>query len=214
MSLHVLLVDSHTVFCEAVRSLLEKQSDLVIVGEAADGQSALAMARELKPDVIISEIALPRLNGVDLIVRLREIESRARVIVLTAREGRSDVEQALRAGAAAYVCKTDTAKELEHALDAIRERRSYVSPSIAQHVVDAMGGRAGAGSARTTELTSREREVLQLVAEGLTSKEVASTLGLSTRTIESHRARVMNKLGVHKVSGLVRIAMREGLLCH
>jgi len=212
MPLHVLLVDPHTVFCEAIRSLLEKQDDLIVVGEAGDGHRALEMARDLKPDVVISEITLPRLNGIDLIVRLREAELRTRTIVLTAREGRCDVEKALRAGASAFVCKTDSAKELEQALDAVRDGRSYVSPSIAQHVVDAMGGRPGQGSAAPAELTTREREVLQLVAEGLTSKEVASTLGVSARTVESHRARLMQKLGVHKVSGLVRVALREGLL--
>lgn len=212
MALHVLLADPHVVFSEAVRNLLEKQEDLVVVGEAPDGHSALAMARELKPDVIITEIALPRLNGIDLIVRLRESDSRARVVVLSARQGRSDVEEALRSGASAYVCKTDTSKELTQALEAIREGRSYVSPSIAQHVVDAMGGRPGARASGMADLTSREREVLQLVSEGLSSKEVASALGLSTRTVESHRARLMQKLDVHKVSELVRIAVREGLL--
>ena len=125
---------------------------------------------------------------------------------------RSEVEMALRAGASAYVCKTDSAKELLQAIDAIGAGRSYVSPSIARHVVDAMGGRLGERHHGRAELTTREREVLQLVAEGLSSKEVASELGVSVRTVESHRARLMQKLKVRKVSGLVRIALREGLL--
>lgn len=212
MSASVLLVDPHTVFCEAVRSLIEKRANLAVMGEASDGQRALDMAKELRPDLIVTELLLPKLNGIDLIARLREAGSEARVIVLSGRDGRGVVEQALCAGAAAFVCKTDTAKELEQAIDATLEGRSYLSPAIARHVVDAMGGRPNEHNTSLGDLTAREREILQRLAEGLSSKEIASELGVSTRTVDSHRARIMQKLDIHKVSGLVRYAIREGLV--
>lgn len=212
MSASVMIVDPHTVFCEAVRSLIEKREDLTVMGEASDGHRALDMAKELRPDVILTELLLPKLNGVDLISRLREAGNRARIVVLSSRDGRGAVEQALRAGAAAFVCKTDTAKELDQAIDATLEGRSYLSPSVASHIVDAMGGRPNERSTSLSDLTVREREILQLLAEGLSSKEIATAVGIATRTVDSHRARIMQKLDIHKVSGLVRYAIREGLV--
>ena len=212
MSASLMIVDPHIVFAEAVRSLMEKRGDLTVMGEAADGQRAFDMARDLRPDVIVTEILLPELNGIDLIARLRQAGNRARIVVLSSRGGRSSVEQALGAGASAYVCKTDSAKELDQAIDATLDGRSYLSPAIAQHVVDAMGGRPSESGARLGDLTTREREILQLLAEGLASKEIASDLNVSTRTVDSHRARIMQKLDIHKVSGLVRFAIREGLV--
>lgn len=212
MNTSIVLVDGHAIFRDAVRALIDTCDDMSVVGEAGDGQQALEMANELKPDVLVTEIALPRLSGIEVARRLSRSGCRSRVVILSSHEGRSQVQQAMRSGAAGYVTKSGSAPELIQAIEAVREGRGYLSPLIAQHVVDAVAQRGPTHADRSNELTSREREVLQLVAEGLSSKEIASCLGVSTRTVESHRAKVMDKLGIHKVSGLVRFAIREGLL--
>lgn len=212
MSATVMIVDPHTVFSEAVRTLIEKRQDVTVMGEAPDGHQALQMAKELRPDLIVTELLLPKLNGIDLISRLRESGSRSRIVVLSSRDGRSAVQRALGAGAAAFVCKTDTAKELGQAIDATLEGRNYLSPAVASQVIDAIGGRRSERSSSIEDLTLREREILQLLAEGLSSKEIATEIGVATRTVDSHRARIMQKLDIHKVSGLVRYAIREGVV--
>ncbi len=207
----ILLSDNHVVCREAIRTLIDDEQDFAVVGEASDGREALALALRLKPDILVTEITTPKLSGIDVIRRLAQEDPRVKVVVLSSHEGRSKVEQSLRAGAVAYVSKSATAEELMQALNAVREGRSFVSPSVAQHLIYAISGNSE-GEATPEELTGREREVLQLIAEGLSSKEIATELGVSTRTVESHRANVMEKLGIHKVSGLVRFAIREGLL--
>ena len=212
MNTSIVLADGHAIFRDAVRALIETCDGMTVVGEAGDGQQALEMAGELKPDVVVTEIALPRLSGIEVARRLSRSGSRSRVVILSSHEGRSQVQQAMRSGAVGYVTKSGSAPDLIQAIEAVRDGRGYLSPLVAQHVVDAVAQRGPGNADRSNELTSREREVLQLVAEGLSSKEIASCLGVSTRTIESHRAKVMDKLGIHKVSGLVRFAIREGLL--
>lgn len=212
MSTRIILVDHHVVFREAVRGLIDAQSQLSVVGEASDGREAYALCRELQPDLVVTEISIPRLSGVELAVRLARELPRTRVLILSGHESRSQVTQALRSGAAGYVCKSGPAQELIQAIDAVRSGRSFVSPVVAEHLVGALTGPRETDSHANHDLTSREREVLQMVAEGLSSKEIATELGVSTRTVESHRTNVMEKLGIHKVSGLVRFAIREGLL--
>lgn len=211
MTTEILLSDHHVVCREAIRSLIDDEDDFAVVAEASDGREALALALRLKPDIVVTEISTPRLSGIEVIRRLNQENPPVRVLVLSSHEGRSAVEQSLRAGAVGYVPKSATAGELMQALHVLREGRSFVSPSVAQHLIYAISGRQGC-EATPEELTGREREVLQLIAEGLSSKEVATELGVATRTVESHRASVMDKLGIHKVSGLVRFAIREGLL--
>lgn len=211
MSARILLVDQHVVFREAIRSLVDREEELSVVAEASDGRQALEIALRLQPDIVITELSTPRLSGIEVIRRLRQELPQVRLIVLSGHEGRNQVEQALRAGAVGYVCKSGSAKELMLAIDTVRNGRSYVSPVVAQHLVSALSGKGGSDPAYE-ELTSREREILQLIAEGLSSKEIATELSVSTRTVESHRANVMEKLGIHKVSGLVRFAIREGFL--
>jgi DNA-binding NarL/FixJ family response regulator len=212
VSTSIILADGHAIFRDAVRALLETCEGFNVIGEASDGQQALDLAHELKPDVLVTEIALPRLSGIEVARRLSRSGSRSRVLILSSHEGRSQVQQAMRSGAVGYVTKSGSAPDLIQAIEAVRSGRGYLSPLVAQHVVDAVAQRGTSNADRSNELTSREREVLQLVAEGLSSKEIASCLGVSTRTVESHRAKVMDKLGIHKVSGLVRFAIREGLL--
>jgi len=212
MSTRIVLVDHHVVFREAIRGLIDARSQLSVVGEASEGREAYALCLELQPDVVVTEISIPRLSGVELASRLARELPRTRVLMLSGHESRSQVAQALRSGAAGYVCKSGPAQELIQAIDAVRSGRSFVSPAVAEHLVSALTGRGEAEPQAPHGLTGREREVLQMVAEGLSSKEIATELGVSTRTVESHRANVMGKLGIHKVSGLVRFAIREGLL--
>jgi len=212
MQTSILLADPHAIFRHAVRALIEKREDLFVIGEASDGQEAMNLAQQLKPELIITEIAMPRLSGIELTRRLARSSCRLRVLILSMHEGRSHVADALRAGASGYVVKTGSGDDLLQAIDAVREGRSYLSPALAQHLVDIVsddGDRRGSG---LSALSSREREVLQLIAEGLASKEIAAELGVSPRTIESHRYSLMEKLDVHKISGLVRLAIREGLV--
>jgi DNA-binding NarL/FixJ family response regulator len=212
MQTRIVLADPHAVFREAIRVLIDAQEGFCVVAEAFEGRVAYTLSLELQPDLVVTEVYLPRLSGIELSCRLTRELPRTRVLVLSANESRNLVELALRSGAAGYVCKTAPAQELIQAIDAVRSGRSFVSPAVAEHLVSAITGPRGAADRGQGELTSREREVLQLVAEGFSSKEIAHQLGVSTRTVETHRARVMEKLGIHKASGLVRFAIREGLL--
>jgi DNA-binding NarL/FixJ family response regulator len=212
MQTRLLLVDSHAIFRDAVRQLIEKREDLCVAGEAADGSSVPDLVEDLDPDLVVTEIALPHLSGIEVIRRVLRSGGRARFLILASQAGRSQVEQALAAGASAFVCKSDPARELFQAIDAVRAGHSYVSPTLTHHLVDLVARGRGQTERQNGDLTSREREILQLIAEGLSSKETASELGISIRTVESHRANLMEKLGIHKISGLVRFAIREGLL--
>lgn len=211
MPTRILLADEHTIFRDAIRGLMERRDDLRVVGEAEDGPAASRLIETLAPDLVVTEISLPHLSGIEVTRRAIRAGSRCRFLVLSSDDSGSHLQRALAAGAAAFVCKTDPSAQLLEAVDAVRVGRRYVSPSMAHHLVEivASGNDAPAEGCR---LSSREREVLQLVAEGLSSKEVASSLGISTRTVESHRASLMEKLDIHKVSGLVRYAIREGLV--
>ena len=208
----ILLADHHTIFREVIRKLLEKREDLRVVGEAADGQQAMLLAQQLKPDVVLMEITLPRLSGLEVTRRLVRSGCRSSVLILSVHDSRPHVEEALRAGASGYLVKTGSSDELMQAIDAVGAGRSYLSSAVAQHVVDAITCEGHASSPNLRRLTSREREVLQLIAEGLSNKEIATELGVSTRTIDSHRFNLMEKLSIRRVSGLVRFAIREGLL--
>ena len=199
-------------FREAVRAVIDTCDGLNVVAEAADGLEALQKALELRPEVVLSEIALPRLSGLELARRLATSGSRSRVLILSGSEGRSQVHEAMRAGAAGYLTKSGSASDLIEAIEAVRAGRGYLSSSVARHVVDVIARQERGACSSASELTGREREVLQLVAEGLSSKEIACALSISTRTVESHRAKLMEKLGIHRVSGLVRLAIREGLI--
>lgn len=212
MPTSILLADDQAMFRDAVRALIEKRGDFEVVGEASDGRQAVSMTLEIRPDVILMEISLPRLSGIEATKRLLRDAPRSKVLILSRHEGRSHVEQALRSGAAGYVTKSSSSQELIQAIEAVSSGRSFLSRAIARQVVDVVTCRNSPAQTGILELTSREREVLQLIAEGGSSKEIATQLGISTRTVESHRARLMEKLGIHKVSGLVRFAIREGLI--
>lgn len=211
MTTRILLADDHEIVREGLRRLIETRSDLAVVAEASDGWEAVEFARAHRADIAILDLWMPRLSGVDA---TRQIvgDGATRVVVLSMHESWSHVREALRAGAAGYVVKTAAASQLLEAVDAVREGRAFVSPSVSHHVVEAIRLGDERRASPLAQLTAREREVLQLVADGLSSKEIAVRLGTSVKTAETHRARLMTKLGVNKASGLVRLAIREGLV--
>jgi DNA-binding NarL/FixJ family response regulator len=212
MSTTIVLADDHTVVRQGIRKLLETREDFRIVGEASDGEEAVKLVLEKKPDVALMDIWMPRLSGIDATRRIGKKGIDTKVLVLSMHESRDYVEEVLRAGAAGYIVKNAAAEDLLDAIDAVRDGVSYLSPAITQQVVDAIARPAPAPASGLSVLTDREREVLQLIAEGLSSKEIAAMLGVSLKTVDSHRSNLMEKLDIHKVSGLVRFAIRTGLV--
>jgi DNA-binding NarL/FixJ family response regulator len=212
----VLLADDHTLVRAGIRALLEALPGLEIVGEVSDGRSALDAVLKSKPDVAFLDIAMPGLNGIEVAERAAREAPATRVVMLSMHNTSSHVVRALRAGAAGYLLKDAAADELPVLLRAVMNGETYLSPAIAKHVVEGFLQRG------TTEpeaqdnpvelLTPRQREILQLVAEGKSTKEVASLLTLSIKTVEAHRSQIMDRLDIHDLPGLVRFAIRTGLV--
>jgi len=212
MSTTIVLADDHIVVRQGIRKLLETREDFRIVGEASDGEEAVKLVAEKKPDIALMDLWMPRLSGIDATRRIGKRGLATKVLVLSMHESRAYVEEVLRAGAAGYIVKNAAADDLIEAIDTVCDGVSYLSPAITQQVVDAIARPASASPSGLGVLTDREREVLQLIAEGLSSKEIAAMLGVSLKTIDSHRSNLMEKLDIHKVSGLVRFAIRTGLV--
>jgi two-component system response regulator NreC len=208
MPIRILLADDHLVVREGLRSLLEV-AGFKVVGEARDGREALKLARMLEPEVTVMDIGMPGLNGVDACRELLREVPEMRIIVLTVHGEDAYVIEALRSGARGYVLKTQAGSDLVRAIGEVTLGRIYLSPSVSSAVVQAFL----AGSTSPADpLTPREREVLQLVAEGRSTKEVAGILGVSVKTAETHRTRLMTKLDIHHTAGLVHYAIRRGLI--
>ena len=211
MKTTIILVEDHEVLRDGIRSLIGATDDFEIVAEAADGATAVELVAQHRPDIVVMDIWLPRLSGIEATRKIAQGNA-TRVLILSQHDSWSYVEDALKAGAAGYLVKTSSGFQLLTALRAIREGKSYLSPEIAGRVVDAVVRPDRSTSSALGALSGREREVLQLIGEGLSSKEIAESLGVSARTVEAHRANVMEKLGIHKVAGLVRFAIREGII--
>ena len=211
MQTTILVADDHQIVRQGLKRLLSKRGDFAIVAEACDGEQAVEMASRQQPDVVLMDISMPRLSGIDATRRIAA-GGRSKVLALSMHDAQSYVEEALRAGASGYVHKNASAEDLFSAIDAVRTGESYLSPTVTQQVVDAIARPGDRPSSAVSALTQREREVLKLIADGLSSKEIAAQLGVSLKTIESHRANLMDKLDIHKVSGLVRFAVRAGLV--
>jgi DNA-binding NarL/FixJ family response regulator len=209
--IRVLLADDHDMVREALRRVIESRGDISVVAEAHDGREAVAAARLHKPDVAVIDLWMPGISGEEATRQIVESGCGARVLALSMHEDWARVRSALQAGALGYVVKSAAASQLIEAIHALRAGRAYLSPAVAHHVVEAVG-HADTARSPISQLTEREREVLALIAEGLSSKEIAAHLGHSPKTAETHRASLMRKLGVHKTSSLVRIAIREGLV--
>lgn len=209
--LRVLLVDDHALVRAGMRSLLQDIDDVDVVAEASDGAEALAAAERERPDVVLMDIAMKGMNGLEAAARLRERQPEAKIIILSMHTSEEYVLLALRAGAAAYLIKDSATSELELALKCVMRGETYLSPAISRQVVDGYVQRVGVG-ASPDPLTPRQRDVLKRVAEGRSTKEIAFDLNLSVKTVETHRAQIMDRLGIRDVAGLVRYAMRAGLV--
>lgn len=210
-ALRVLLVDDHSLVRAGMRSLLRDIADVEVVAEASDGAEALAAAERERPDVVLMDIAMKGMNGLEAAARLRERQPAAKVIILSMHTSEEYVLLALRAGAAAYLIKDSATSELELALKSVMRGETYLSPAISRQVVDGYVQRVGVG-AGPDPLTPRQREVLKRIAEGRSTKEIAFELNLSVKTVETHRAQIMERLSIRDVAGLVRYAMRAGIV--
>jgi DNA-binding NarL/FixJ family response regulator len=208
MSCRVLLADDHQIVRQGLRGILVAAGHEVI-GEASDGREALKLARTLNPDIAVLDLSMPLLNGLDATREIRRLAPDIKIILLTMYTDKGYVLQALRAGARGYVVKTQAAEDLISAIREILRGETYLSPGVAASVVDAV---LESTNEAADPLTARERQILQLVAEGNTTKEIARLLNISFKTAESHRNHIMKKLDIHEVAGLVRYAIRQGLL--
>lgn len=206
--MRVLLADDHAIVREGLRALLASQTDLQIVALESDGEHALAAILNLKPDVAVLDIQMPGLTGIEVARKLNEQDALTSVVLLSMHKEASFVQAAMDAGVGGYVVKEDAARELMDAIRAVARGDVYLSPRIAGSVVQAL--RRGPPP-KVPHLTPRERDVVRLLSEGLTSKEIASRLELSPKTVDGHRAAIMDKLGIRSVAGLVKYALRNHL---
>jgi DNA-binding NarL/FixJ family response regulator len=210
--IRIVLADDHVLVRAGIRSLLQGLRGIEVVGEADDGRAAVHLAETHRPDVMLLDIGMPGLSGLEVLTRLPKIDPSIRAMILSMHKAEEYVLQALRAGAVGYLLKDSAVSELEVAVRAVARGETYLSPAVSRRVVDDYVSRTGAIADPLAALTSRQREILQLVVEGYTSKEVAQRLGVSYRTVEVHRMRLMQRLDVHDVTGLVRFAARVGLV--
>jgi two-component system, NarL family, response regulator NreC len=208
MPTRVMLADDHALIRQGLKAFLEKQG-FQVVGEASDGQEALRSVEKTQPDVAIIDISMPVLNGVDAARELKKSSLKTKVILLTQHDEDQYVKEALRAGVNGYVLKSQAAEDLVHAIQEVCRGSVYLSPNISGVVVDAYLSKTDDS---TDSLSGRERQVLQLVGEGKSTKDIAVHLGISVKTAESHRARLMKKLDIHETASLVRYAIRRGLI--
>ncbi len=207
MAIRIILADDQAMVRQGIKLLLERKAeDIHVLAEAADGREAVRLARKLQPDIAVLDLAMPLLNGLDAAREIRHNVPLTKTILLTVHAEDRRVLEALRGGVSGYVLKTQPPEELAHAIREVARGGIYLSPAVSQTVVDAFlaAEQSPAGRLPSERLTPRERQVLQLVAEGKTTKEIATILGVSIKTSETHRTRVMNKLGIHTAAGLVR----------
>jgi len=210
MQLRILIADDHVIVRQGIRLILEREG-FEVVGEVSDGREAVRAAEKLVPDVAVMDVGMPMLNGLDAARELMKVSPRTRTILLTVHEENQYVVEALRAGVTGYIVKTRAAEDLVKAIREVSGGGVYMSSSISRGAVMSYLNGDGGPSA-SDQLTAREREVLQLIAEGKTTKEVAVVLGISVKTAESHRSRMMEKLDIHETASLVRYAIRQGIV--
>lgn len=208
----VLLADDHTLVRAGLRKLLESLPDIEVVGEASDGLELVALVAKLQPQVILMDIAMPGLNGLEATGRISKSWPDIRVMILSMHQNAEYIRQALRQGAVAYLLKDSAPLELELALKAVLHGETYLSPAVSKGVVSDYVQRLRSEEAPFDTLTPRQREVLQLIAEGQSTKDIARRLDLSVKTVETHRTQLMKQLDIHEVAGLVRYALRAGLV--
>ena len=212
MSIRVLIAEDHAVVRDGLRALLEAHSGMVVVGEAGDGREAVEQCLEKQPDVVIMDVMLPELNGIEATRRILAEQPQVRVLALSMHADRRYVKRMFQAGARGYLLKDDAFEELVTGIENVMAGRPALSPRVADIVIDDYAGRGGPEPAGgLTSLTTREREVLQLLAEGASTRETAAKLSLSIKTVETHRQKIMNRLNIRSIAGLTKYAIREGL---
>ena len=211
----VLLAEDHTIVREGFHKMLDLEPDIHVVGEAQDGRRAIALAKKFKPDVVLMDIAMPLLNGLEALRQLVKDVPTSKVIMLSAHNDDAYVSKAIESGAMGFLLKQSSSHEVCHAIREVRKGKSFFSPSIAKRS-GRLNPQAGAGTGKldqkAAQLTSREMEVLQLVAEGRANKQVAAELGISVKTVEKHREHLMEKLDIHDTAGLTRYAISAGII--
>lgn len=218
-SVRVIIADDHSLVRAGFCALVSRIDGIEVVAEAGDGHEALRLAKELHPDIILTDIAMPCMNGIELSGRISKEFPEVKVIVLSMHADAEYVIRALRAGAAGYMLKDAGTDELELALRSVIKGKTFLSPSVSKQVIDDYLFRVGSRNSNSDRgddlpecLTSRQREVLQLIAEGLTTKEIAQRLDLSIKTVDTHRTQIMERLDIHDIAGLVRYAIRKGII--
>jgi DNA-binding NarL/FixJ family response regulator len=210
--IRILLADDHTLVRAGIRSLLQELRGVHVVAEAGDGHAALALIETHQPDIAMLDIAMPGLNGLEVASRVADDFPFVRVVILSMHATEEYVLRALRAGAAGYLLKDANTAELEMAIAAVMGGETFLSPAVSKHVAEYVQRVGEAGRSSLERLTPRQREVLQLIAEGHTTQGIAQVLGISVKTVETHRALLMERLDIHDIAGLVRYAIRVGLV--
>ena len=213
MAVKILLAADHKIVRDGLRSLIEKHPDMQVVGEACDGRATVNLVKELRPNIVIIDIGMPDLNGIEATRQIGSNNPNTKVIALSMHSDKRFVMKMLEAGACGYLLKDSAFDELSRAIETVVAGKIYLSPAVAGVVVEGVvRGTTSNGTAKTPiELTAREREVLQLLAEGRSTKQIANNLNVSVKTVETHRRQVMEKLDIHSVAELTKYAVREGL---
>ncbi len=210
--IRILLAEDHALVRAGIHALLDRLPGIQVIGEAADGREALARVAADRPDILLLDLTLPVLGGLQVLARLSLEHPHVRAIVLSMHDNEEYVSQALRSGAAGYLLKDSSPGELELAIRAVARGGSYLSPFVSRHVVAGYVRQGAPERSGLERLTSRQLEIVQLIAEGRTNPEIAAELGLSIKTVELHRSQLMDRLSIHDVPGLVRFAVRTGLV--
>jgi DNA-binding NarL/FixJ family response regulator len=210
--LRILLADDHALVRAGIRSLLEDMPGVEVIAEAGDGLEAVRLVEEQQPDLVLMDVAMKNVNGLEATAQIRKQYPAVRVLILSMYTNEDYVVQALRAGASGYLVKDSAPLELELAINAVKVGDTYLSPPVSRQMVESYMLRIGSDSSPLDALTSRQREILQLIAEGRSTKEMAYLLNVSIKTVETHRAQIMQRLNVRDIPGLVRYAIKAGLV--
>jgi DNA-binding NarL/FixJ family response regulator len=210
--IRVLLADDHTLVRAGIRALLETIDGVEVVAESGDGHEVLGLMERHRPDLALLDIAMPGMNGIEIARQCQRVTPKTKVLILSMYDDKTHVRQAMRAGVAGYLLKGAAVTELPLAVKAVMSGQAYLTPKASQHVVNGFLHEEDAEPDPLEELTARQREILQLIAEGRSTKEIAAILDVGIKTIETHRARLMARLDIHDVPGLVRFAIRSGLV--
>lgn len=211
-NLSILVADDHVVVRRGLRALLQSQPKWKVIAEASNGNEALEKAIRLRPDLVIMDVSMPELNGLDATALLLKAIPNARVLILSMHNSEDLIQKTLNSGARGYVLKSDAEKDLVTAIEAVLANRTFFTPAVSGTVLDSLRQREGSGKAPPEKLTTRERQILQLLAEGKSNKEVAGSLAISVRPVENHRAKIMRKLHLRTLSDLIRHAIRNRIV--